>query len=200
MFLAQVIFSPVSVRWRIERINMLHINLPGRMPNEKIIKIIRRDGFILFKKLLLVAVLICLPALAVFIMLNIYPNLLEGEISYPLIALSVSGYCLFIWLFLFFSFIDYYLDLWVITSERIIDVRQEGFFSRTVSELKLFQVQDVTSELQGFFQFIFRFGDVHVQTAAEVERFVFSQIPNPEKIRDIIIKLVEQKRQEDHKA
>jgi len=171
---------------------MLKYNLPGRLPDEKIIKIIRRDSFILLKKMILISILIALPALAVFMFLNLYPNLLDGPISYPLIVLSLSGYSFFIILFSFFSFIDYYLDIWLITSERIIDVRQEGFFSRVVAELKLSQIQDVTSELQGFFQFIFRFGDVHVQTAGTVERFIFSQVPNPEKVRDIIIKLAEE--------
>ncbi|MDD4901414.1 MAG: PH domain-containing protein [Patescibacteria group bacterium] len=173
---------------------MLYFNLPRRLPNEKIIKIIRRDSFILFKRMVFVLILICLPALVAGMIFNLFPNLIAGEISYPIIALAISGYTLFIWLFSFFSFIDYYLDVWLITNERIIDVRQEGFFSRTVSELKLFQIQDVTSELQGFFQFIFKYGDVHVQTAAEVGRFVFSQVPNPEKVRDIIIKLAEDKK------
>lgn len=175
---------------------MLIYSLPGKLPNEKIIKIIRKDGFILLKKFFLILLLAGLPALFGSIMVNLYPALLDGEISYPLLVLAASGYTLFIWLFLFFSFIDYYLDIWVITSERIIDIKQEGFFSRTVAELKLFQIQDVTSELKGFFQFIFRFGDVHVQTAGEVQRFIFSQVSDPEGVRDIIIKLAEHKKHE----
>ncbi len=178
---------------------MLHLNLPGKLPGEKIIQVIRRDGFVLFKRLVLVVILIGLPALVGILLIYASPNLLQGRISYPLIVLAVSGYSLFICLFLFFSFIDYYLDFWIITSERIIDVRQEGFFSRTVAESKLFQIQDVTSELKGFFQFIFKFGDVHIQTAAEVGRFIFSQIPNPEKVRNIIIKLAEEKKRQNHR-
>lgn len=149
------------------------------MPGEKIIKIIRKDLFVLLGKFIMVAVLAGLPVLVGYIMLSVYPNLLEGEISYPLIVLAVSGYGLFIWLFLFFSFIDYYLDVWLITNERIIDIKQEGFFSRTVSELKLFQIQDVTSELKGFFKFVFRYGDVYVQTAGEVQ----STAPHPRRPR-----------------
>lgn len=170
---------------------MLEYRLPGRIAGEKIIKIIRKDIFILFLKMFLTAVLACLPAAVAAIIINIYPNLLSGPVSYPLIVLAASGYVLFVWLFGFFSFIDYYLDVWVITSERIIDVRQEGFFSRTVSELKLSQIQDVTSEIHGVLKFIFCYGDVHVQTAGATQRFVFRQIPNPENIRDIIIKLAE---------
>lgn len=174
---------------------MIKYNLHGRLPNEKIIKIIRKDFFILFKKMLLTAILIFLPGLGAFIAFNLYPNLLLGPISYPLIVLALSGYSLFICLFSFFSFIDYYLDIWLITDERIIDVRQEGFFSRVVSELKLFQIQDVTSELKGFFQFVLKYGDVHVQTAGEARRFIFNDIPNPEKVRDIIIKLAERNKE-----
>lgn len=173
---------------------MLSYNLPGKLPGEQIIKIIRRDAFILAGKILLALVLLGLPALVGALMLYLFPNLAAGEITYPLIVLASSGYVLFIWLFLFFSFIDYYLDVWIITSERIIDVRQEGFFSRVVSELKLIKIQDVTSELQGIFQFIFRFGYVYVQTAGETQRFAFKQIPRPEETRDIIIKLVESKK------
>ncbi|MDO8668461.1 MAG: PH domain-containing protein [bacterium] len=179
---------------------MLKYSLPGKLPNEKIIKIIRRDGFILFKKMIFIAGLVILPAAAVFLFLNFNQNLLYGPFSYPLIILSVSGYGLFICLFSFFSFIDYHLDIWIITSERIIDVRQEGFFSRVVSELKLFQIQDVTSEQHGFFKFIFKYGDVHVQTAGETQRFIFKEIPHPEIVRDTIIKLAEQKRHEKKPA
>lgn len=179
---------------------MLSYNLPGKLPGEQIIKIIRRDIFILAGKILLALILLGLPALVGALMLNLFPNLAAGEISYPLIVLASSGYVLFVWLFLFFSFIDYYLDVWIITSERIIDVRQEGFFSRVVSEFKLFQVQDVTSELKGVWQFIFRFGNVYVQTAAETQRFMFKQIPRPEDTRDTIIKLVEKKKHEMHQG
>ena len=148
--------------------------------------------------MLLTAGLLILPALAGFMIINLNPNLLYGSISYPLIVLSISAYGLFIALFSFFSFIDYYLDIWLITSERIIDVRQEGFFSRTVAELKLSQIQDVASEQHGLWQFIFKFGYVYVQTAGEVQRFAFSQIPHPERIRDTIIKLAEAKKHPTH--
>ena len=173
---------------------MFEYRLPGKLPGEKIIKIIRKDALVLAGRLLLTAILVGLPAAVGFIMLNIYPNLLEGEISYPLIVLATSGYALFIWLFMFFSFIDYYLDVWLITSERIIDIKQEGFFSRTVSETKLSEIQDVTSELKGFLRFVFHCGDVYVQTAAEQQRCSFIQVPGPEAIRDTIIKLIEEKK------
>jgi hypothetical protein len=171
---------------------MLIFKLLEKLPGEKIVKILRKDIFVLFSHFVLIIVLLGLPALVGFVALNLYPNLLVGEISYPLIVVAISGYILFIWLFSFFTFIDYYLDMWIITNRRIIDVKQEGFFSRTVAELKISKIQDVASELKGVWQFIFHYGNVYVQTAGEVQRFVFKEIPNPEKVRDIVIKLVEE--------
>ena len=169
--------------------------LPGKIENEKIIKVIRRDIFILFKKVLLFACLIIFPFLFFYLMLIKYPAFLVGELSYPLIVLSSSAYYIFVWLFFFFSFIDYYLDVWIITNERIIDIRQQGFFSRVISEQRLFRVQDVTSEVHGFFTTIFKYGDVYIQTAGSKQRFFFQEVPSPEEIRNIIIKLVERNKE-----
>jgi len=168
--------------------------LPGAMLGEKIIKVLRRDLFILFKKVVIFLFLILLLVIFYYLMLAVFPHLLEGQISYPLIILGASSYALFIWLFFFFSFIDYYLDVWIITSERIIDIRQNGFFSRVIAEQRLDKVQDVTSEVHGFFPTILKYGDVHIQTAAEQGRFNFQEIPHPEKVRDLVIKLVDDKR------
>ncbi len=165
--------------------------LPGHLPNEKIIKVIRKDIFVLFKKIFLGALLALLPFFVLQIMLNSFPALLSGDLSYPLVVLGASAYYLFVWLFLFFSFIDYYLDIWIITNERIIDIKQEGFFSRVISEQRLNRIQDVTSEVTGIMPTILHYGDVFVQTAGTQQRFYFHQIPNPDKIRDAIIKLAE---------
>ncbi len=165
--------------------------LPNHLPNEKILKVIRKDVFILGKKIFLSFLLAVLPFLIMQIMLKSFPNLLEGEISYPLIVLGGSAYYLFIWLFTFFSFIDYYLDIWIITNERIIDIKQEGFFSRIISEQRLNRIQDVTSEVRGIMPTILHYGNIFVQTAGTQQRFYFHQIPNPDKVRDAIIKLAE---------
>jgi hypothetical protein len=164
--------------------------LPGMMADEKIIKILRKDLFILFKKVTAFVVLIILPYIFFVFITGIFPNLLIGPISYPAIMLFGSIFYLFIWLFFFFSFIDYYLDVWVITSKRVIDVRQNGFFARTISELELEKIQDTTSEVKGVFPTIFRYGNLFIQSAGEKERFVFQDVPCPDAVRDVIIKLI----------
>lgn len=165
--------------------------LPNQLPDEKVIKILHRDFFVFFKKILLFILLIILPLTFFYLMIAMTPGLLVGQISLPLIILGASAYYLFVWAFFLFTFVDYYLDVWIITNERLINIEQRGYFSRVASEQRLFRIQDVTSELEGVWQTIFKFGDVHIQTAGEAERFVFREVPNPEEVRDMLIKLAE---------
>jgi len=170
--------------------------LPNKLPHERVIKVIRKDVFLMFVKLLFLFLMIVLPV--GFFMLFIKPNefLMNWNGAYPLIVLMTSAYYLFLWLFAFFTFIDYYLDVWIITNERIIDIEQRGFFSRVIAEHKLFRIQDVTSEVHGVFPTLIGYGDIFVQTAGTKQRFHFDDIPNPGIVRNMIIKLVQKKKKD----
>lgn len=171
---------------------MLSIHhLPNHLPGEEVKMILRRDWFILFKRIIMLLFLIILPLVFFYLMLSVYPGILGSVLPHALVVLGTSAYYLFVWLFFFFSFIDYYLDVWIVTNRRIIDIQQQGFFSRIVAEQKLFRVQDVTSEVHGIFPTFLKYGDVYIQTAGTKQRFVFHEVPDPNGIRDAIIGLVE---------
>ena len=99
----------------------------------------------------------------------------------------------------FILWIDFYLDAWIVTNERIININQKGFFNRDISELKLTKIQDVTSEIVGFIPTILGYGNIYVQTAAEMERFAFYQIPNPNEVKNIIVQLQEKERKSEER-
>ena len=63
------------------------------------------------------------------------------------------------------------------------------FSEREISELEHIKIQDVTSEVMGVVPTLFNYGFVYVQTAGETERFTFKQVPDPVKIRDVIMQL-----------
>jgi hypothetical protein len=115
----------------------------------------------------------------------------DGETDWLeiVLVLGLSVYLLFIWLLFFFSIIDYLLDLWVITDRRIIDIRQNGFFSRTISEQMLSKIQDISSDTHGFWQTIWKYGDLTVQNAGEKNQLYFEEISDPEEVRDMLVKI-----------
>jgi uncharacterized membrane protein YdbT with pleckstrin-like domain len=178
---------------------MFDNRIPGQLPGEKIIKVIRRTLFVMLKKILLFIILGGLPPVVIyFLHSDFFLNITADIIAYPIFIIVASCYYFFLLVFFFFSFIDYYLDTWVITNERIIDMKQNGFFARTVAEQRLDRMQDVTSEVKGVFPTLLGFGDVYVQTAAEKQRFVFEEVPHPERIRDTLVRLGEEAHRGHH--
>ncbi len=174
--------------------------LPNQLPGERVVKIVRKDFFIIFKKIVLSFVLFIVPVIIFYFLFLIESSLLQSEIVYPVTVLMISAYYLFVWVFFFFTFIDYYLDVWIITNKRIIDIEQLGFFSRVISEQKITNVQDVTSETHGIIATVLMFGYLYVQTAGAKQRFVFEDIPHPDKVRDLIIKIAtKEKRRKEEK-
>jgi uncharacterized membrane protein YdbT with pleckstrin-like domain len=101
----------------------------------------------------------------------------------------VAIYYLGIWIFFFSQFTDYYLDINVVTNDRILDINQKGLFGRAVSELDLTRVQDVHSEIKGIIPTLLNYGKVEVQTAATEENFHFDQVPDPHRVRQRILEL-----------
>ena len=53
-----------------------------------------------------------------------------------------------------------------------------------------------TAEVKGVLHTLLDYGNVHVQTAGEVERFHFEDIPNPNGVAKMILELAEKDREE----
>lgn len=120
----------------------------------------------------------------------LFPEMIWSEsAAYPVIVLITSLYCLFALLFFYIRFIDYYLDLWVVTNERIIDIAQNGLFSRTITELELGRIQDATTDVRGVIPTFLHYGELNVTTASSTNTIIFHQIPNPDHVRQELIGL-----------
>lgn len=166
------------------------IHFPGQHENEQIILFLRRHWFIFFMRLLLIVIAIVGLVLIYFFFNALNSNIKESEF-YNLLLFGESLATLFIWNFFFILWLDFYLDVWIVTNERIINIEQRGFFYRNISELKLTKIQDVTSEIIGVIPTLLDYGNIYVQTAGEVGRFIFYQIPHPNKVKNVIVELQE---------
>ncbi len=113
----------------------------------------------------------------------------ENPLYQPLLILFASLYFLSILMFFYSYFVTFYLDVWVITNDRLVDNRQVSLFSRTIAEVDLYQIQDATSEVKGFWASIFNYGNIYLQTAGPVPRFVLFNVPDPNHLREKILDL-----------
>ncbi len=151
--------------------------------------VLRRHWFTFLPKIVLFLVLIAIPLLVHAMIANIYPQIFEGDIAFTLSILLMSCYYLGIILFFYTQFIVFYLDMWVVTNDRIVDIEQIGLFSRTISELDLFRIQDVTSDVHGFFATLLKYGVVTIKTASNNIHIVFKDVSHPDLIREQLIRL-----------
>lgn len=166
---------------------------PGQEPDEKIILVLRRHAWHLFKMIFIYAVLLILPFLLHYILI-IDTEALATALGLLFYKMFLSLYYFALITFFYRSWIDYYLDIWVITSERIVNIEQQGLFSREISSFRLFRIQDVSADVKGLLSTFFHFGDVHVQTAGAESNFIFKQVPDPYRVTKKIMELVDWKK------
>lgn len=170
-------------------------HLPNQRPNEHVVLFLRRHWFSLLRIGCAFALLTILPISLLWYFWDSVSTWLQDPFLGPLLAMIGCMYFLSIWLFVFLEFTDYYLDTWIITNERVLNIEQEGLFKRTSSELDLASVQDATAETRGFFETMFSYGNLFVQTAGEKERFHFKSIGRPEHVKEILMKHVQDDKQ-----
>lgn len=163
--------------------------LINQKPYEKIIHRLHRHFITFVPALLLFLILTALP-LGVFLLFGEhFLTWMEDPTIKPIIVLATSAYCLAILVFFYTYFTTFYLDMWIITNDRLVDIRQTNLFARTIAEVDLCQVQDVTSEVNGFFHTLFNYGDVFLQTAGAVPKFVLYDVRDPHGLRSEILNL-----------
>jgi hypothetical protein len=169
--------------------------LPSPLPDEKIIFYLRRHWFIFARQVCLYVILLTAPVIAAPLVLKFLPSLWDrlfnGALTEVLATLAISLYFLAVWLFFWNAWVDYYLDVWLVTNERVVLLEQRGLFNRTVAELRLSRVQDVAAQTKGLASTIFNFGEVRVQTAGEQNNFVFHQVAQPYEVAEKVMRLAD---------
>lgn len=171
------------------------IYLPHPLKDEKIEMVLRRHSLVLWRSLLVVAILALAPAVLHWLIASLFLNFLQGSLVAPLVFLASSLYYLFMVVFFFAAFLDYWLDVWIVTNERIVSIEQAGLFSRQFTEQQLYRLQDVTSKVEGMIPTFFHYGDVLVQSAGTVQNSVFHQVPKADTVARRIIGLMESSKQ-----
>lgn len=172
-------------------------DFPGKRDGEEVLEVVKKHT-IVFIKIIMAFFLIVLLPLIVF--------LLFWFTAYPLsnyydrgIVVGIFS-CIFILYGLLFTCIRWLneeFDVFIITTDRLIDVTQISFLKRSVASTPLEQIQDTTGLVSGFIPTILKYGDLTVQTAAgNASELFIDRIPDPESISRKILDWAHQKRED----
>lgn len=93
--------------------------------------------------------------------------------------------------YLIYKFIEWRNNIWAVTNFRVID--EFGVFSYTSKESPLDKINNVSFS-QNIWGKIFGFGDVQIQTAAEIGSTIYRKVSKPQKLKETITQM-----QEDYK-
>ncbi len=164
---------------------------------EEIITIVRRHWFSLAAVGAL-NIFIFLIATVVLVVADV-SLVANGDTSEVLRVLLPVGFFalgfigLLLWMYFFAVWSDHWLDAWVITSERVIDIEQKGFFTREVSSFPLEKIQDITCTISGVIPTWLHFGDVRIQTASISNDFIMKQVPFPDMVKEHLLDVLQTK-------
>ncbi|RJO60757.1 hypothetical protein C4544_04430 [candidate division WS5 bacterium] len=162
--------------------------IPGQKKKEKHIKTFRRNLLVLYRKFLKFLIFL---TLSIFVMTYISQlEILSPVANYinigALLGMVFSlSYGFYVWM-------TWHYDVYILTSERVIEAHQKGLFNREVKEIDLEKVQDVTYSVSGFLATLAEIGSVKIKSASGME-IEMKDVSKPSIVREVIMRLIEKK-------
>lgn len=155
------------------------IDFETKGDDEKVILMLRQHPIVNVKWIIVTLLLLTGPT--ILSILGVFSLL---PIGFPLVItltwyLLTSAYAIE-------GFLGWYFDVYFITTMRIVDIVFYNFINKKASDAEVTKIQNVSYTSNGFLGAMFNFGNVFIQTAAEVPEFKFRSVPNPEKVAKIL--------------
>lgn len=156
---------------------------------EVVILLVRRHPLTNISWMIIAFVMIMAPAfLSVLPLFDTAPE--NFRLVFPIIWYMVTI------AFILEKFLTWFFNVNIVTDERIIDVDFTNLLYRDISEADIEQIQDVTSRVGGSIRTLFNYGDVVIQTAAEIPEITFEAVPHPDDVIKILRDLRMEEKQE----
>jgi uncharacterized membrane protein YdbT with pleckstrin-like domain len=155
------------------------IDFETKGKDEKIILMLRQHPITNIKWIVITLLLLTGPT--ILSLLGVFSSL---PVGFPLV-ITLSWY-LVTSAYAIEGFLGWYFDVYFITDTRIVDIVFYNFINKKASDAEVIKIQNVSYTSNGFLGAMFNFGNVFIQTAAEVPEFKFRSVPNPEKVAKIL--------------
>lgn len=156
---------------------------------EEVILFLRQYPIILVPAAIISIFLLTIPSVFIF-----FPPFVALPLSYQLVV--SMGWYLFVFGYALSKFMGWFYNIYIVTDERVVDVDFVSILFRKISVAKIDEIQDVNITASGTFETLFGYGNVFIQTAAEVSEFDFMAVPKPDQVGKIINQLIDQEEKE----
>lgn len=156
---------------------MGHKYFEDQLDNEKMLLMFRKHPIVMRNGLILASIGLILGPIYVTILTYARPNdppSMQFFFMSLLVSMLVSS-------ILFFpSWITWYFSVYALTDKRLMQIKQKGFFNRSLVDISNDQISMVNYEIKGFQETLLGFGTITVQTY--VGELVIKDVGHPKKI------------------
>lgn len=160
--------------------------------NERVLAVVHRHWLTLALRLFSITIFALFPLVTWIIVLigaGLTPTLPYDLTQYtPHFAVLYANWLVYIIIILGQTLLNHHLDVWVVTSDRIVSVDQQGFFSRSTGSFQLRRLRDVNVEVRGILPTLLNYGTIEIETASDgPSEFRAHHIPRPLELKEIIM-------------
>ncbi|MFH0928050.1 MAG: PH domain-containing protein [bacterium] len=150
--------------------------------DEELVAVYRKYGLMLVPKAVLAAIIFVLPFFLMFPLLSFGFWGALILLVFFIVGIGWAAKLLYTWYFTFFA----------VTSDRLIDIFQKGFFDRTVAGSDYPSIQDVSYQRKGIIGTLLHVGTVTIQTSGFGKNIKVASIKDPHELVEIINKAREE--------
>ena len=183
--------SPVPGRQNMKILSTFCQNPQGvrfqtQKATESIILFLRSHFITNISWIVISLILIFIPILLFSLLPSLGINPLSSPIVSRFVGVYVFLYYLLIFSYIFISFLHWFYNVFIVTTERIVDIDYSDIVVHNIAVTSLHHVQDVNYTQSGFIPTFFNYGDLFVQTAGDERNFEAYSIPKPREATHII--------------
>lgn len=139
------------------------------------------------------AILLFLPLVIALFLPNMQLGILNSAGISHYILVFVLFYYLIIFSYIFLSFLSWFYNVFIVTTERVLDIDYSDVVVHNMSETKLSHIEDVRYTQSGFIPSFLNYGNLFIQTAGTEMNFEAFSIPKPREATHIVSGLTEKK-------
>lgn len=166
-----------------------HVEFINEDPDEKVVLLLRRHPITNLGWITIAFLMIIAPAfMTVLTPMGFLPSGFQFVLSLVWYLITSA--------FIMEQFLSWFFHVNIVTDERIIEVDFVNLVYREITDANIDQIQDVTVEVGGTLRTLLHYGDVIIQTAAQVPKIEFEAVPDPDRVARVLRELRIEEEQE----
>lgn len=162
-----------------------HKYFEDQFDDEEVLYVFRKHPVVMRRGLIISSVAVLVGPLYTLVLTYLRP---ESPPSVTFFFLSMAASFILAGILFMPTWISWYFSVYIVTDQRFIQITQRGFFSRSVVDMSLRQIQMVNYQVAGLSETVLGFGTIMMQTL--VGDLIIHQVHHPARIQKKLLEIL----------